>query len=253
MSKYFSHSLERDDDEPLTPVGVLFSRPELYQVMNCAITTSNPIDIITLKAELQNSAFTHLPRFTSLLTRNPKTGHECWNKTSLILDHHVKVIDEEMCTNVNDYLADLAVSSPLSMEKPLWEIHVIKAQNCVVFRVHHSLADGMSLMSLLQSFFKGKVNSYSTREKVGVTSKKKSFWEMIKMVWFTLIFAVEFVLRCLWLEDRKTAVSGGDGVQLWPRKLATASFTLEDMNIVKKSVLPNAVSFISCKNLTHHF
>lgn len=97
-----------------------------------------------------------------------------------------------MCTNVNDYLADLAVSCPLPADKPLWEVHILKAQNCIVFRVHHSLADGMSFMSLLiQSFFKGKSHRLTaTKKKSGVTSKKNSIWELIKMAWFTLIFAV---------------------------------------------------------------
>lgn len=61
------------------------------------------------------------------------------------------------------------------------------------------------------------------------------------MVWFTLVFVVEFTLRGLWLRDRETAISGGEGVELWPRMLATASFWLEDMKVVKKAV-PGAVS-----------
>lgn len=36
--------------------------------------------------------------------------------------------------------------------------------------------------------------------------------------------------------DRKTAISGGDGVELWPRKLATAKFLIEDMKNVKRAV-----------------
>uniref|UniRef100_A0A7N1A581 Diacylglycerol O-acyltransferase n=1 Tax=Kalanchoe fedtschenkoi TaxID=63787 RepID=A0A7N1A581_KALFE len=243
---YFSR-LEKDD-EPLTPVGRLFSRRELYQVMNCAVTTAGPVDVPALKAELASSAFTRLPRFTSLFLRHPRTGREYWRKTSLVLDRHVKVIDEDVCTDVNDYLADLAVSCPLPADKPLWEVHILPAQSCVVFRVHHSLGDGVSLMSLLGSLF-GDINNIKTTKstvasrkaiKPALTSKKKSVWELVKMAWFSLFYVLEFILRCLWVKDQKTVVTGGDGVQLWPRKLATASFTLEDMNIVKRSVLPNA-------------
>ncbi|KAL9685729.1 hypothetical protein QQ045_023180 [Rhodiola kirilowii] len=238
---YFSRI--QKDDEPLTPVGRLFSRRELYQIMNCAVTIDGPIDVELLKAELASSAFTRLPRFTSLFRRHPRTGREFWRKTGLVLDQHVKVIDEDyqLCDNVNDYLADLAVSCPLPTDKPLWEVHILKSHNCIVFRVHHSLADGMSFMSLLQSLFGGISKPAANRRKsVATTTKKKSFFELIKMAWFTLIFVIEFILRCLFVKDKKTVVTGGDGVQLWPRKLATASFTLEDMNIVKKSVLPNA-------------
>ncbi|KAL9680808.1 hypothetical protein QQ045_012587 [Rhodiola kirilowii] len=239
---YYFSRMEKDD-EPLTPVGVLFSRPDLYQIMNCAVTAAEAIDVQALKAELANSAFAHLPRFTSLLLPHPTTGHEYWRKTTLVLDQHIKVIDEEMSNNVNDYLADLAVSCPLPLDKPLWEVHVLPAHNCAVFRVHHSLADGMCFMSLLQSLFNGKSHLTGIGKKpnfIATTTKRKSIWELIEMAWFTMIFVIEFILRFLWVKDKTTVVSGGDGVQLWPRKLATASFTLEDMNIVKRSVLPNA-------------
>ncbi|KAJ6287879.1 hypothetical protein OIU77_001157 [Salix suchowensis] len=56
------------------------------------------------------------------------------------------------------------------------------------------------------------------------------------MVWFSLAFCLEFVLRILWVCDKKTVISGGDGVELWPRKLATAKFLIEDMKTVKRAV-----------------
>ncbi len=53
------------------------------------------------------------------------------------------------------------------------------------------------------------------------------------------------MLRVLWIRDRETVISGGAGVELWPRKLATARFLIEDMKIVKKAV-PNAVCVCVC-------
>ena len=46
------------------------------------------------------------------------------------------------------------------------------------------------------------------------------------------------------MADRKTVLSGGDGIELWPRKLVTARFSLDDMKIVKKA-LRDAVSLPS--------
>ncbi|KAF2290075.1 hypothetical protein GH714_001769 [Hevea brasiliensis] len=59
---------------------------------------------------------------------------------------------------------------------------------------------------------------------------------VLKMVLFSLVFCLEFILRCLWVRDRKTVISGGDGMELWPRKVATARFLIEDMKVVKKAV-----------------
>lgn len=73
---------------------------------------------------------------------------------------------------------------------------------------------------------------------------EKGWWGLligcVGMLWFSLVFLVEHAMRSLWLCDQKTAISGGDGVELWPRKLATARFRLQDMKLVKKAV-PHAV------------
>lgn len=61
------------------------------------------------------------------------------------------------------------------------------------------------------------------------------------VIWYTLVYVTEFGLRSLWLKDKKTAISGGAGVELWPRKLATAKFKIDDMKTVKKAI-DNAVS-----------
>ncbi|GMN37663.1 hypothetical protein TIFTF001_007002 [Ficus carica] len=58
----------------------------------------------------------------------------------------------------------------------------------------------------------------------------------VGVLWYGLMFAVKMMARLLWVRDRKTAISGGDGVELWPRKIATARFCLEDMRIVKRAV-----------------
>ncbi|KAL3722368.1 hypothetical protein ACJRO7_034703 [Eucalyptus globulus] len=78
--------------------------------------------------------------------------------------------------------------------------------------------------------------SSAKRRRGGVGEWCKAVERVLGVVWFTLVFAVEFVLRSMWASDRKTPVSGGEGVELWPRKLATARFQLEDMKAVKSAV-----------------
>ncbi|OMP10023.1 O-acyltransferase WSD1-like protein [Corchorus olitorius] len=61
------------------------------------------------------------------------------------------------------------------------------------------------------------------------------------MVCITLIFAMEFIFKTLFLCDRRTVLTGGDKVEFWPSKLATAKFLLKDMKLVKKTI-PNTIS-----------
>lgn len=103
----------------------------------------------------------------------------------------------------------------------------------------------MFLASCRRADDERKLPTLASGKSKGVNKNKKGLLGLVcgfvAMVWFSLVFGVEFVLRCLWVCDRKTEISGGDGVELWPRKLATAKFRLQDMKHVKKAI-PNAVS-----------
>ncbi|KAF5796799.1 putative transferase [Helianthus annuus] len=116
---------------------------------------------------------------------------------------------------VNDCLANLTVSCPLSTYKPLWEMHILDAHKCFVIRFHHAVGDGVSLLSLLLLTMCRRVSDGEKIVTVETTSSS----------------------ACLWVRDKDTVVRGGAGVELWPRKLATAKFTLDDMITVKSAVV----------------
>ncbi|KAB2597041.1 O-acyltransferase WSD1-like [Pyrus ussuriensis x Pyrus communis] len=105
-------------------------------------------------------------------------------------------------------------------------------------------------MSLFLESFRTRGSNGNEEKILGRGRRKrvngeKGWWglliRLVEMLWFSLVFLVENAMRSLWLCDQKTAISGGDGVELWPRKLATARFRLEDMKLVKKAV-PNAAT-----------
>ncbi|KAI3448120.1 hypothetical protein Pfo_004785 [Paulownia fortunei] len=236
-------------DQPLTPAGRLFLQPQMEQVINCAIAVEFPFDVDAIKAEVQSSIMIKHPRFCSLMVRD-SGGREYWRKTQVDVDRHVIVRHHPLSDDhsisdedaVNDFMADLSVSSPLPTDKPLWEIHLLMAHKTAVFRVHHALGDGISLMSMLLSCCR-RVDDPSqppTISGVGAASsaprRRWSVWTLLKLVWYTLVYVLEFTLRALWLRDKTTAVSGGVGVELWPRRLASARFRLDDMKIVKQAV-----------------
>ncbi|XP_074275540.1 wax ester synthase/diacylglycerol acyltransferase 11-like [Silene latifolia] len=225
-------------DEPVTPAGRLFLRPEMNQIINCAIGFENPIDIEAIKTELSTSLLVQHPRFCSLLVKNKK-GREFWRKTQINLDDHIIIHNQENDEDkINSLLADFAVSSPLSLDKPLWEVHIVTGVNCVILRIHHALGDGISLMTLfLASCKKLHGNEdYRGDDEKKKSGSKKGIFEILKLIWYTVVFVIGFIGRVLWVSDKKTVISGGDGVELWPRLLAVAKFELEDMKIVKKAI-----------------
>ncbi|KAI3878642.1 hypothetical protein MKW92_041502 [Papaver armeniacum] len=243
-----------EEEEPVTPVGRFFVQEEINQVINCVIGLKNPINIESIKADIRNSIMIQHPRFQSVLVRN-KNGREYWKKTQNVnLDDHIFLIQDvnDICTDddddeiVNKYSADLTVSSPLSVDKPLWELHILKDQNVLVWRIHHALGDGVSLMSLILAMCRkvDEPGELPTIPKPVIKnnnrSRRENIWELIMRIWLSFVYTMELFLRCFCSKrDAKTKISGGSGVEFWPRKLATAKFKLDDMKAVKNAV-PNA-------------
>ncbi|XP_021753330.1 O-acyltransferase WSD1-like isoform X2 [Chenopodium quinoa] len=253
-----------DQGEALnSPFGRLYFCPETEQIMNCAMFFKYPIDVQGLKKAFSNSTMIEDPRFCSLLVRNPN-GEDHWKRVHVNIDDHfilrypttitkARGHDEEDDdeATVNAYLADLAVSTPLSKNKPLWEVHVLVELKCVVLRVHHSLGDGVSMMSMLSSCFgqkketKSGVNGEGNIVKDGNNNHARRNWKiggilgLIQSMWFTIVFGLRFLGRVLGVKDKFSVISGGDGVELWPRKLVTAKFKIEDFKSIKTAVIPN--------------
>ncbi|XP_076929479.1 wax ester synthase/diacylglycerol acyltransferase 4-like [Bidens hawaiensis] len=242
-----------EDDQPLKPAGRLFIQPETHQIINGVLGLERAIDVEAARTVISDSLMIKHPRFSSLLVTD-KHGGEHWRKTKVDINRHVIVRpdppdkadsdrDEEV---VNGYIADLTVSCPLTTDKPLWEVHVLTAHKCVVLRIHHALGDGISLMSLMLTLCR-KLNDpdqtptivqiqTSPTRKPRKLGSLDNIIKVLKIIWFSLIYVTEFIMRGLWVKDRKTAVRGGEGVELWPRKLVTARFSLEDMKVVKSKV-----------------
>ncbi|KMT00483.1 hypothetical protein BVRB_9g217830 [Beta vulgaris subsp. vulgaris] len=186
------------------------------------------------------------PRFCSLIVRDNNGTKNHWKRTCINIDDHfiihqnttivktdLEIEDgDDKEAAINSFLAEISVSTPLNENKPLWELHVLMDLNCVVLRVHHSLGDGVSLMSLLSSCFCPKNEIISE-------GRKKGIWKLIKSLWLTIVFILRLLGRILWVKDKVSVVSGGDGVELWPRKLVTAKFMLEDLKSIKLAI-PNA-------------
>ncbi|XP_071691735.1 wax ester synthase/diacylglycerol acyltransferase 11-like [Rutidosis leptorrhynchoides] len=249
-----------ETDEPLTPAGRLFVQPATQQIINCVLGLDRPVSIDAAHSVISNSLLIKHPRFTSILIKD-KNGVERWKKIELDITRHVMYIPDSIAdatgdvndheTAVNNYLADLTVSCPLSNDKPLWEVHILAAHKCVVLRLHHALGDGVSLLSLMLTMCRKVDDGDKVPEIESVRGSRSNgggegvvlrLWMVLKMLWFTMVYMFEFGLRILWVRDKETAVRGGAGVEMWPRKLATAKFSLDDMKTVKSAVVNTTIN-----------
>ncbi|GAB2261635.1 hypothetical protein Droror1_Dr00002632 [Drosera rotundifolia] len=246
---------------PPSPYGPIYhQREEVGSIMHCAIGLRDPIDVEAIKSAFANSMITKHPMFTRVMIKDHR-GRYRWQKPShpiniddhIIVHHHkgIAAIAQEKEEAVNAYLSDLSVSTPMSKEKPLWELHMLLGLDCLVWRVHHSVGDGASLFSMLLACFGKDSKCDPEKPKDGKSSadgnsstgsgEKKTIWPRKKgrkSLWWTLKFSEKLGARLLWAKDKKTAISGGDGVEQWPRKIVTVKFKLGDFKALRKSI-PN--------------
>uniref|UniRef100_A0A7N0VK87 Diacylglycerol O-acyltransferase n=1 Tax=Kalanchoe fedtschenkoi TaxID=63787 RepID=A0A7N0VK87_KALFE len=245
-------------ERALSPLGRLLLHPNCYTLIHLTITTADPIHIPRLKAHLSTSIFATHPRFTTV----PDTGSNHWPDpdTAAVIDpdRHVITVNGPV-TSVNDYLAELAsVCAPLPTDKPLWEIHVLPEphSNCAIFVIHHALGDGACVMSLLESFCSPTNEPQITPKQdivIQIRERGRTAAEVVKTVWFTMVSTVKVLT--LFLGEKGVKIVAKTGVNLHPRNkfaIAAATFSLEDMKMVKNAISPPAtindvfIGIISC-------
>ncbi|KAL3517297.1 hypothetical protein ACH5RR_024199 [Cinchona calisaya] len=268
-----------EEEEPLSPSARLFHEPNfnvhILGIMGGKARMSPQI----IKEKLVHTLLKH-PRFSSLLVVDEKTGDMKWVRTKVDINQHVIIPDldsnymESPDKFVEDYVYNLSKSS-LDKSKPLWELHLLNvktsdAEGVGVFRIHHSLGDGTSLISLLLACTRqvsdpdklptipgqnkkmnGTTTNYSSsgRSKPGLISLKHYFvavWLFIQLIWNTIKDVVMFGATALFLKDTETPIKARPGSEYSPRRVVYRIVSLDDMKLVK-----NAMNMASKFNFNH--
>ena len=184
-----------------------------------------------------------------------KGGEMKWVPTKVDLEKHVIVPD--MCSDmetssdkyVEDYICNLTKTT-LDFSKPLWDLHLLNvktsdAEAVAVFRIHHSLGDGTSLMSLLLACTR-KASDPTALPSVPMMKKPKlsvgsgKWWKAFRLVWNTIIDVLMVIATVLFLKDRDTPLRGPPNVGSTGRRIIHRTISLEDVVMIK-----NAMSTVS--------
>jgi hypothetical protein len=139
-----------------------------------------------------------------------------WSLREVEINDHVIVpfLDPSFTQNpgfVNEYTASLATAPPLNPSRPLWEVHVLNAKSeeaaaSLVFRIHHSLGDCVSLLSLLvistrkasdPKFLPTIPEQNKSRDKQ-ISSTLLTVYGWLAAFWFTLLAILDYVATVLW-------------------------------------------------------
>lgn len=160
----------------------------------------------------------------------------------------------------DNYLSGVAMDS-FPQTRPLWEIHIIKyptsnASGSIVFKLHHALGDGYSLMGALLSCLKRADNPSIP---LTFPHYKKSFKSdnhikslishVPKVLSGVLNTGSDFgsgILKSTLLEDCRTPIrSGAEGVEFLPIDITTIAFSLDQIKQIKTSLQVVCIFFFN--------
>ncbi|XP_019104053.2 wax ester synthase/diacylglycerol acyltransferase 5 isoform X1 [Beta vulgaris subsp. vulgaris] len=245
--------------EPLSPASRLFHAPQLNCCIIAMVGCKTMINVEVIKDGINQTMVKH-PRISSKLVFHPKKHGKPvgWIRTKVNVDDHVIVPNLHSHINspdkfVEDYVTNLT-QTPMDLTKPLWEIHILNiktkdANSIAIFRIHHSIGDGVSLMSLVLACTRktsdpNAVPTFPTEDK----KKKKLFensssfwllscflwlWFALKMLWNTIVDLCFFLATMIFLKDTNTPVKASRGTEKGPKKFVYRILSLDDIKLVK--------------------
>ncbi|KAJ6371702.1 hypothetical protein OIU77_002090 [Salix suchowensis] len=152
---------EEEVTEPVSPTGQYFNSSVLSICILAVLESEVPIDDSLTMTLLKDVFLPINPRFSSVMV-NDKNGEKQWKRVEVQLQDHVNIpvfpsglsaISYE--NYFDDYISRTALKK-FPQSQPLWEIHIVKypttkAAGNIIFKLHHALGDGFSLMGALLS------------------------------------------------------------------------------------------------------
>ncbi|XP_062091401.1 wax ester synthase/diacylglycerol acyltransferase 11-like [Humulus lupulus] len=256
-----------DQDQPLSPAGQLFHEPNFNVHILAMMGCKTKIDTAVVKANLPHTLLKH-PRFCSLPVEDEKKGGEMkWVRTEVDLDKHVINPEVDLSNYkgtpdkyLEDYIHNLTKTS-VDKSRPLWDLHILnvktsEAEAVGIFRVHHSIGDGISLMSLLLACTR-QISDPEALPTLPTTKLKldnahKSFGFFTAKYLMSLILRVWWVLNLFWntfrdvlkftgtalllIKDSKTPIKGPPGSENNPRRIVYRIVSLDDMKLIKNAM-----------------
>ncbi|KAK7295345.1 hypothetical protein RJT34_18252 [Clitoria ternatea] len=246
---------KEEQAEPVSPMGQYFNSSVLCIYIIGVLEFEVPIDDLQTFALIKDVFLPINPRFSSIMIQD-KDGEKRWKQVDVKLEDHVRTpifpegkTKESYDNFFQDYLSSMAMEQ-LPQSKPLWEIHIINyptrdASSAVIFKLHHALGDGYSLVGALLSClqraddpslplsFPSLRPSATTKE-----TSTKSFW---KICCWTLSSAFNTVSDFGWsilksslIDDDKTPIRSGDeGTEFRPISISSMEFPIDHIKDIK--------------------
>ncbi|KAM3412591.1 hypothetical protein ACQJBY_003986 [Aegilops geniculata] len=250
------------DVEPVSPAGRLFREAHFNCYIVALLGLGAPVDVAAARAGLEATLVRH-PRFCSVQVSNDvkKNAKPRWVRTTVNLDDHVIFPDLDPAATsadpdraLEDYVSSLS-TRPMDHSRPLWEFHVLdfptsEAAGAVAIRMHHSLGDGVSLISLLTACTRSAADPARLPALPSPPPPRRSgpplsagalalaawAWSLVALAWNTLVDVALFVATSWFLRDAPTPFLGSPGVEFRRKRFLNCTLDLDDVKLVKNAM-----------------
>ncbi|CAA3028857.1 O-acyltransferase WSD1-like [Olea europaea subsp. europaea] len=245
--------------EPMSPTAQYLKSSVLSLTIMVVLEVEVPIDDSMTIPLLKDVFLPINHRFSSIMV-SKKSGGKKWKRVEVNLKDHV-IVPVFPCDKSKDYydecfheyLSKLGMDQ-LPLNRPLWEIHIFKyptknAAGNVIFKLHHSLGDGYSLMGALLSCLKRLDNpsipltfpSRQSNSNSGPNLNSHGYFSRVPEFFSGLInTAYNFgsnLLKSSFIEDDKSPIrSGHDGVEHGPSVITTTTFSIAQIKQIKNKL-----------------
>ncbi|OEL17270.1 O-acyltransferase WSD1 [Dichanthelium oligosanthes] len=257
---------ERTDDatmvEPVSPTGRLMDG--FYIVVTIGLGT--PVNLPAFRAGIESQLARH-PRFRSIqVTDGSEDGNPHWAPATVNLDDHVVVpgldpaavaVDPDQA--VEDYVASLS-TLPMDRSRPLWDFHFLdfptsEAAATVAVRAHHSLGDGMAMLTLLIACTRSAADPARLPAKptpparsgpiyarprppasAGPLAFATWLWSFVVLAWHTVADVVAFAATVLFVSDPHTLFKRTSEGKVHRKRFVHTTLSLDEVKFVKNAM-----------------
>ncbi|VAI35042.1 unnamed protein product [Triticum turgidum subsp. durum] len=252
------------EEELLNPTARLMEA--IYIVVTVGLGT--PVNLPVFSAGIA-AQLARYPHFHSIqVTDGSKEPR--WVRTAVNVDNHIIVPTLDPVAVVanpdralEDYVASLP-ALPMDCSRPLWEFHFLdfptsEATSTAVIRVHHSLGDGMSLITMLLASARSAADPtrlpampkppartgaiYEPRRRQQSSGSALAafvtwIWPYLVLAWNTIVDVALFAATIVFLRDPPTLFRrAGDHVMSNPhRRFVHRSLSLGDVKLIKNAM-----------------
>ncbi|KAK2651143.1 hypothetical protein Ddye_018632 [Dipteronia dyeriana] len=263
--EYLKVEEEGDQREPVSPTGQFLNSEALSLCILGVLELGVPISIDESHVDsLVKEVFLPTnPRFSSIMVED-ENGEKQWKRVEVKIKDHIKtpIFPSGLSPKIydkyiDDYISDITIEK-LPVTQPLWQIHLINyptsnsnAASTVIFKFHHSIGDGFSLIGVLLSCLQRADDPslpltfpsvpLSSTNKDNMSHHSNGLFMNLSRIFSVVTntvsdFYCSIVKSCLLEDDISPIRSGISGVEFLPVSVATMTFSLDHIKRIKSNI-----------------